>query len=74
LVAKTETTVTLMKARRIRRWFGAMDLNQLATEGTTAPEKCQFGVPGIVEIPFNEIHLCTPVGAASIQAVKEWKI
>src|SRR6266576_1763289 len=69
LESRESTTVVLVQARRIRRWYGALDLSQLATEGTKAPEKCQFGQPTLrVEIPWSEIHTCTIMGAASIQA------
>lgn len=43
--------VKLINCQRLRYWEGAMDLSQLATEGTKEPKKCK---PSVVA---NEIDL-----------------
>ena len=66
--------VTLVKARRIWRWAGAMSLSQLAQEGTKEPEECRFPceVDRVVLLEAIEILDVTPEAQASIASVPVW--
>ncbi len=67
--------ITLTDARRIWYWAGAASLSQLATEGTSKPEKCKFPAP-VAEVVLFEVIEIIPITAAaaeSISGVLEWK-
>ena len=67
--------ITLTDARRIWYWGGAASLAQLATEGTSKPEKCKFPAP-VAEVVLFEVIEIIPIAAAaaeSISGVPEWK-
>ena len=68
-------TATLTNARRIWYWDGAASLSQLATEGTSKPEKCKFPSPVAEVMLFEviEIITITDAAAASIALVPVWK-
>lgn len=76
LVAQQGREVTLKNARRIWYWEGAASLSQLAMEGTTLPEKCNFtvAVNSITILDAIEIIPCTEEAIQSIESVKEWKV
>lgn len=66
--------VVLQNARRIWYWAGAATLSQLAMEGTTKPEECQFPMP-VDEILLSEmIEMipCTEKAQKSIEGVPVW--
>ena len=67
--------VVLATARRIWYWDGAASLSQLAMEGTSKPDNCQFpcAVNEITLTQAIEIIPCTEKAMKSIQAVKIWK-
>lgn len=66
--------VFLVNARRIWYWQGAASLSELATKGTSCPERCKFPAP-VAEILLTEaieIIPITPAAAMSIAEVPEW--
>ena len=67
--------VVLRNARRIWYWAGAASLSQLATDGTSAPEKCQFPTPvdKVTLIEAIEIIPITAKAKKSIEEVPIWK-
>ena len=68
--------VTLTDARRMWYWDGAASLSQLATTGTSKPDKCRFPAP-VNEVLLTEaieIIPATEAAIASIAAVHEWKL
>ena len=75
LEKKEQTEVTLTKCRRIYYWDGAASISQLATDGTTEPDNCQFTVVvgEIVVLDTIEIIPCTAKAIESIESVKIWK-
>lgn len=75
LVEKDGREVKLEKCRRLWYWDGAASISQLATDGTTHPNGCQFTVTvdSIVILDAIEIILCTDEAIRSIEGVKEWK-
>ena len=67
--------ITLTDARRIWYWDGAASLSQLATEGTSMPEKCKFPAPVAEVLLFEAIEIIpiTEAAAKSIASVPVWK-
>jgi hypothetical protein len=64
----------LQDARRIWYWEGAASLSQLATDGTSLPDKCKF--PCAVDIEVQnvlEVISTTEKAQKSITSVKIWK-
>ncbi len=76
LVAHNGSEVTLHNARRIWYWEGAASLSQLATDGTSKPDSCQFTIrqKSITILDAIEIIPCTDKAIESIEGVKEWRI
>ncbi len=68
--------VTMVQARRIWYWDGAMTLSQLAMEGTKKPENCKFPQPvdRILLLQAIEIIDCTEIARKSIQGVVICKV
>jgi hypothetical protein len=66
--------VTLANAQRMRSWTGAMDLSQLATEGSKSPNTCKPSVviPEITIIAIEIIPI-TDVAAKQLQEMTVWK-
>lgn len=65
----------LTDARRIWYWAGAASLSQLATDGTSEPDKCKFPCQ-VSEVILNEVIEIIPItskAARSIREVKIWK-
>lgn len=68
--------VLLTNARRIHYWDGAASLSQLATDGTTKPEKCRFPV-AVDEVLLFEVIEIIPItqkAKESIDGVPTWKM
>lgn len=67
--------VVLLHSRRIWYWEGAASLNQLATDGTSKPDKCKFPceVSRIELTEAIEVIQCTEKAKNSIQNVKIWQ-
>lgn len=65
----------LMNVRCLWHWAGAASLLQLATEGTKAPQSCQFTVtvPSMTVLGVIEVIPCSKVAIKSIDGVSEWK-
>ena len=65
----------LTDARRIWFWHGAASLSQLATEGTSEPERCKFpcAVPEVLLTEVVEVIPITDAAAKSISEVPVWK-
>ncbi len=64
----------LTNARRIYYWDGAATLSQLATDGTSKPEKCKFPV-AVDEVFLTEVIEIIPItdkSKASIDSVSVW--
>jgi hypothetical protein len=67
--------VLLNNARRIWYWDGAASLSQLAQDGTSKPDKCQFPCPvdEVVLTEAIEILAVTAKAKASIEGVPKWE-
>lgn len=67
--------VVLKNARRIWYWDGAASLSQLATKGTSKPEKCKFPAPVDAVMLFEVIEIIpiSDTAAKSIASVPEWQ-
>ena len=65
----------LRNARRIWYWEGAASLSELATRGTSKPEKCKFpcAVDTVILTDVIEIIPITDAAKKSIEGVPEWK-
>jgi len=75
LKSRKDREVELLNARRIWYWAGAASLSQLAIDGTSNPDSCQFPCEvGKVELlEVIEILYCSEKARQSIQSVKIWK-
>ena len=65
----------LKNARRIWYWDGAASLSQLATKGTSKPEKCKFPAP-VASVLLTEVIEIIPItleAKKSIAGVKTWE-
>jgi hypothetical protein len=68
-------TVTMTGARRVWFWDGAATLSELATRGTSKPDKCKFPAATSGEhVIFGvcEIIEVTPEARATLDAVPVW--
>ena len=68
-------TVTLRGARRLWYWDGAATLSELATYGTSKPDKCKFPVAtrgDHIVLGVCEIIPMTWTAIASLDAVPIW--
>lgn len=67
--------VTLSDCRRLWYWDGAASISQIAMEGVTRPDNCQFTmtVNEIVLLDAIEIIPCTEAAEKSIREVPTWK-
>jgi hypothetical protein len=66
--------VILIQAQRIREWAGAMDLSQLAMEGSLYPEKCKPSViVDLIELVAIEIIPISEKAAKQLKSMKIWK-
>lgn len=74
LQSKVGTEVVLRNARRLWYWDGAASLSQLATDGTSKPDKCKFpcAVDEIELTQAIEIISTTEKARKSIDGVKVW--
>lgn len=74
VASKDGKEVHLKNARRMWYWDGAASLSQLATEGTSKPEKCKFpaAVPDVLLTEAIEIIPASEAAIASIAAVPVW--
>lgn len=75
LQSRNGQEVVLRKARRIWYWEGAASLSQLATDGTSKPDKCKFpAAVDLVELlQAIEIIPTTEVARKSIAGVPTWE-
>ena len=65
----------LRNARRIWLWSGAVDLCQLATEGTSDPKNCKFPAP-VNKVFLTEVIEIIPItekAKKSIEGVSVWR-
>ena len=75
VVERDGQEVLLKNARRIWYWDGAASLSQLATKGTSKPEKCKFPAPVEAVMLFEVIEIIpiSDTAATSIASVPEWQ-
>ena len=75
LLSREGREVTLTNARRIWYWVGAATLSQLAMEGTSKPDECNFPceVDQILLLEAIEILSVTEKARESIKQVPIWK-
>ena len=68
--------VVMLKARRLWSWSGAASLSQLAVDGTSKPDSCQFPeeVSKIELLQAIEILDVTDKAQKSIKSVQVWKV
>lgn len=73
--SRNHKEVVLRHARRVWKWEGAATLSQLAMEGTSKPEGCQFPceVDKIILTEVVEITPMTQKAKDSIASVPVWK-
>lgn len=75
ILSKTSTEIEMANFRKLWYWDGACSIEQLAVDGTSAPQNCKFTITvekGIVIDPIQIIP-CTERSIKSIENVKEWK-
>ena len=66
--------VTLINAQRMRSWTGAMDLSQLAMEGSKSPESCKPSIiVNRIDLVAIEIIPISEFAAKQLQKMKIWK-
>lgn len=67
--------VDMKNVRRIWYWDGAASLSQMALDGVSKPDNCQFTVyvPLMTILGVIEVIPCTNKAIASIEGVKEWR-
>jgi hypothetical protein len=72
--SRTGQQVILRNARRIWYWNGAASLSQLATDGTSKPDKCKFpcAVDKVELLQTIEILQVTKKAQESIASVAVW--
>lgn len=75
LVAKEGTEVKLQDCRRLWYWDGAASISQIAVDGVTKPDNCDFtvAVSEIVITDAIEIIPCTKKAIKCIEEVSVWK-
>lgn len=75
LVEKDGKEVRLENARRIFYWDGAASISQLAVDGTSKPDNCEFtvSVESIEITDVIEIIGVTEKAIKSIENVRIWK-
>lgn len=75
LKSRSGKEVELLHARRLWYWEGAASLSQLATDGTSKPDKCKFPceVSRIELTEAIEVLECTKKAQESINNVSIWK-
>lgn len=75
VVSRNGKEVHLKNARRMWYWDGAASLSQLATDGTSKPDKCKFPAPvdDVLLTEAIEFIPATEAAIASIAAVPVWK-
>lgn len=76
LKSKTETTATLIKAKRVYYWSGAATLSQLSQSGTSKPNDCKIpeAISEITVTGVIEFINMTNVAFKSLESVKQWKV
>lgn len=69
------TDVTMKNVRKLWYWDGACAVEELAVNGTCAPENCKFTVTveEMVVLGAVQIIPVTEKAAKSLNAVKEWR-
>ena len=72
---RSGTEATMTTVRKLWYWDGAAAVEQLAVDGTSAPENCEFTVtvPEMVVTGVIQVIPCTEKAAASLGGVKAWK-
>ena len=75
LVAKEGKEVKLEDCRRLWYWDGAASISQIAVDGVSKPENCNFTVPvsEIIITDAIEIILCSDKSIKCIEGVAVWK-
>jgi len=75
LKKRTDFSVTLRDARKLWKWAGAQNLNDLSQNGTNKPQECRFP-PMVDEIILTgqwfEIQSVTPIAKKSLMDVPVW--
>ena len=77
LVEKDNKGYAKMKdSRRIRKWYGANGLDQLAVDGSARPSECLISVNVKEREVFDLIELipCTEKAEGCLNGVKEWRL
>lgn len=68
-------TVEMANVRKIWYWDGACAVEELAVNGTTAPESCKLTVTvgEMTVLDAIQVIPCTDKAAKILDGVKEWK-
>lgn len=72
---RSASEVTMTDVRKLWYWDGACAVEQLAVEGTKAPDDCKFTVTVSEMVIADPIQIipCTDTAVESICGVKAWK-
>lgn len=75
IAERTEKEVLMQNVRKLWYWDGACAVEQLAMDGTTRPDRCQFTVVVPEMAIANPIQIipCTKKAAKILAEVPEWK-
>ena len=75
VVDRDGDTVLMENARKLWRWDGAAAVEQISTDGTTAPKDCKFTVwvGDVLLTNMLQTIVATDEAKAAIEAVPEWK-
>ncbi len=73
---RTENEVVMTDVRKLWYWTGACAVEQLAVDGTTKPDTCQFTVTVDEMTVMDPIQIipCTDKSVKSIKGVAEWRL
>ena len=76
IIRREGKEVEMSNARRVWSWAGAASLSQLATDGTSLPDKCKLpcSVDGLILTEVIEIIPCTEKALQSLDGVQIWKL
>ena len=75
IVSRNGKEVEMKDVRNIWYWDGAATVMQLAAEGVSKPNTCEFSVPveSLVLLEAIQIIPCTDKAVESLDAVKPWR-
>lgn len=75
IVRREGADVAMKNVRKLWYWDGAASVEEIALNGTCAPENCKFTVTVDEMTVMDAVQIipCTDKAAKSLDAVKEWR-